>query len=62
MEYTALRGEFDDIPRALLLSVFAEHYPNLPRLDQASWDDDISAAARKLNLASLATNPSRART
>ena len=45
MEYVALRGEFDDIPRALLLSVFAEHYPNLPRLDQASWDDDISAAS-----------------
>ena len=45
MEYVALRGEFDDTPRDLLLSVFAEHYPNLPRLDQASWDDDVGAEA-----------------
>jgi len=47
MEYVALRGEFDDIPRALMLGVFAEHYPMLSRLDQASWDDDTSAEAGK---------------
>jgi hypothetical protein len=44
MEYVAFRGEFDDIPRDQLLAVFAEHYPNLPRLDQASWDDDVASA------------------
>ena len=43
MEYLALRGEFDDVPRDVLLALFAEHYPNLPRLDAASWDDDIGA-------------------
>jgi transglutaminase-like putative cysteine protease len=47
MEYLALRGEFDELPREMLLAVFAEHYPNLHRLDtpldRASWDDDIAA-------------------
>lgn len=47
MEYVALRGEFDDIPRELLLAVFAEHYPNLPRLDRASWDDDVGEEAAR---------------
>lgn len=45
MEYVALRGEFDDIPREMLLGVFAEHYPKLPRLDSASWDADVAAEA-----------------
>ena len=47
MEYVAMRGEFDDIPRDDLLQVFAQHYPNLLRLDQASWDDDVRAEAQQ---------------
>lgn len=43
MEYVTLHGEFDEVPRDDLLQVFAEHYPRLPRLDQASWDDDVAA-------------------
>lgn len=43
MEYVTLHGEFDEVPRADLLQVFAEHYPRLPRLDQASWDEDVTA-------------------
>lgn len=43
MEYVRFRGEYDDIPREELLQVFAEHYPRLPRLDTANWDDDVAA-------------------
>lgn len=43
MEYVTMRGEFDDVPRDDLLQVFAEHYARLPRLDQANWDDDVTA-------------------
>ena len=43
MEYVRFRGEYDDIPRDELLQVFAEHYPRLPRLDTANWDDDVAA-------------------
>ena len=46
MEYLALRGEFDEVPRQLLLDVFAEHYSALPRLDTADWDADIQAEAK----------------
>jgi transglutaminase-like putative cysteine protease len=42
MEYVTMRGEFDDIPRNDLLQVFAEHYPNMPRLDKHDWDRDIA--------------------
>jgi transglutaminase-like putative cysteine protease len=41
MEYVAMQGEHDDVPREDLLQVFATHYPQMKRLDQASWDDDI---------------------
>lgn len=43
MEYVHFHGEFDDVPRDDLLQVFAEHYLRLPRLDNASWDDDVAA-------------------
>jgi transglutaminase-like putative cysteine protease len=43
MEYVAMRGEYDDVPREELLQVFAQHYPQLERLDKASWDDDVNA-------------------
>lgn len=45
MEYVAMRGEHDDVPRQELLQVFSEHYPNLQRLDSASWNDDVNAQA-----------------
>ena len=45
MEYVTFHGEFDDFPRDDLLETFAKHYPNLPRLDKASWDDDVDAEA-----------------
>lgn len=47
MEYLNFRGEFDDIPRDDLLQVLGEHYPRLPGLDSASWDDDVAAEAAK---------------
>jgi transglutaminase-like putative cysteine protease len=47
MEYVAMRGEHDDIPREDLLQVFAEFYPNMPRLDQQDWDQDVAAEATK---------------
>lgn len=43
MEYVNFHGEFDEVPRDDLLQVFVEHYPRLPRLDTASWDDDVGA-------------------
>ena len=48
MEYLRFRGEYDEIPREELLQVFALHYPRLPRLDSASWDDDVAAEATQV--------------
>lgn len=53
MEYVALRGEFDEVPRDMLLQVFAEHYPSLlPGHSAAAtgpaapdWDADVAAEA-----------------
>jgi hypothetical protein len=53
MEYVALRGEFDDVPRDMLLQVFAEHYPSLLPRHAADttgpaapdWDADVAAEA-----------------
>ncbi|MBL8335156.1 MAG: transglutaminase family protein [Rhodoferax sp.] len=42
MEYVALRGEFDELPRQMLLEVFAQHYPGMGRLSGASWEDDLA--------------------
>ena len=50
MDYVAFHGEFDDLPRDDLLQVFAEHYPNLPRLDSASWEDDVAAETGKTKI------------
>ena len=47
MEYVNFHGEFDDVPRDDLLQVFERYYPNLPRLDNASWDDDVDAEVGK---------------
>jgi transglutaminase-like putative cysteine protease len=41
MEYVNFRGEYDEVPRESLLQGFAEHYPNLPRLDSAGWEADV---------------------
>lgn len=43
MEYIGFRGEFDEVPHRDLLRTFAEHYPHLARLDDASWDKDVVA-------------------
>lgn len=39
-------GEFDDVPHEDLMQVFAQHYARLPRLDNASWDEDVAAEVR----------------
>lgn len=42
MEYLAFRGEFLDVPRADILADFDRHYPQLSRLDTASFDKDVT--------------------
>lgn len=46
MEYVHFRGEFDEIPRDDLLQVFTEHYPQMQRLDNASWEQDVAFEAK----------------
>lgn len=46
MEYVRFRGEFDDLPRQEILAIFAEHYPRMARLDDASWEQDVAGEAR----------------
>jgi transglutaminase-like putative cysteine protease len=46
MEYVRFRGEFDDMPRQEILAIFAEHYPRMARLDDASWEQDVAGEAR----------------
>lgn len=45
MEYVALRGEFDDVPRERILADFALHYPGMPT--QAGADGDFMADAAR---------------
>jgi transglutaminase-like putative cysteine protease len=47
MEYLALHGERDEVPREELLRAFAEHYPGMPRLDGASFDDDVARETKE---------------
>ena len=47
MEYVRFRGEFDDMPRQEILAIFAEHYPRMARLDDASWEQDVAGEARR---------------
>lgn len=42
MEYLAMHGEFDDVPREYVLAEFARHYPSLTQLPGSDWDKDIS--------------------
>ena len=42
MEYVAFRGEFDELPRAMLLDVFAQHYPRMGALGGVSWEQDVA--------------------
>lgn len=46
MEYLALRGEFDELPRAMLLEVFARHYPDMVQLQAADWEGDVRTERR----------------
>ncbi|MGQ0501593.1 MAG: transglutaminase-like domain-containing protein [Panacagrimonas sp.] len=41
MEYVNLRGEFDDVPLADIVSTFAEHYPAMWRLKQDDFERDV---------------------
>ncbi|MBA4354904.1 MAG: transglutaminase family protein [Novosphingobium sp.] len=41
MEYLAMHGEFDDVPRDYVLVTFARHYPSLKQLPGSDWDRDI---------------------
>lgn len=48
MEYVALRGDFDEVPRQMLRQVFAEYYPRLlaPSGQAApDWEKNVSAEA-----------------
>ncbi len=45
MEYVRFRGEFDDLPRQEILAIFAQHYPRMARLDDASWEQDVAGEA-----------------
>ncbi len=42
MEYLRLRGEYADVPREEIIADFNAHYPQLPRLDQASFEQDVA--------------------
>jgi transglutaminase-like putative cysteine protease len=45
MEYLAFRGEFADVPSAIIRADFARHYPQLARLGQANFDSDVAREA-----------------
>lgn len=42
MEYLAMHGEFDDVPRDDIVAAFAAHYPNLKVLGTADWEADVA--------------------
>lgn len=42
MEYLALHGEFDDVPRDDVVAAFATYYPNLKVLGTADWEADVA--------------------
>lgn len=42
MEYLRLRGEYADVPREEIIADFNAHYPQLPRLDEASFEQDVA--------------------
>jgi transglutaminase-like putative cysteine protease len=46
MEYLRFRGEFDDVPVDAIRRTFDECYPNLARLDQRDFDQDVAAEGR----------------
>ena len=46
MEYLRLRGEFDDVPVDAIRATFDEFYPNLARLDQSDFNQDVAAEGR----------------
>lgn len=47
MEYVTMRGEFDEIPREMILKIFAEHYRGMVQLGGADWDADVLAESAK---------------
>ena len=41
MEYLSMRGEFDDVPLASMVTTFRQHYSQMSRLEESSFDDDV---------------------
>lgn len=42
MEYLAMHGEFDDVPRADVIAAFNAHYPGFMQLAAADWEADVA--------------------
>lgn len=42
MEYLQMRGEHDDVPLADIQRTFAEFYPQMARLDDGDFDQDVA--------------------
>lgn len=56
MEYLSMRGEFDDVPLASMVTTFRQHYGHMSRLEESSFNDDVRdevAAARRMPLHNL---------
>ncbi|SFF66379.1 Transglutaminase-like superfamily protein [Fontimonas thermophila] len=41
MEYLAMRGEYDDVPLARMVETFSQHYGQMGRLENSSFEDDV---------------------
>lgn len=41
MEYLAMRGEFDDVPLASMVTTFGQHYGHMSRLEESSFEEDV---------------------
>jgi transglutaminase-like putative cysteine protease len=41
MEYLSMRGEFDDVPLASMVTTFRQHYSQMSRLEESNFDDDV---------------------
>lgn len=41
MEYLAMHGEFDEVPRDYVVATLTQRYPSLKQLPGSDWDEDI---------------------
>ena len=51
MEYVAFRGEYADVPFSDIMQTFKTHYPNMERLDQADFEQDVAQETHTPTLA-----------